>query len=277
MKILVTSSGNSNALGYAISTCEYLVKKGAKVSVEEQLHHSSNSYRLAKTADKFDLIIVFGGDGTILRTFSNWKDAPFLGVNCGRVGFLTEITPEQIYEALAKIDNNEFSYETHRAISVYSNQCSSTSAINDIVVAPDKNGGVITLKIEVNDKHLYTTSGSGIIVSTTTGSSAYALSAGGSLIMPDVDAFILVPVCPFLGRTFPIVISPNSKVAITNLSKYRIPQVLVDGQKYCSLEHNEKVIVTKSSDDVKFIRFQDNFLERVRSKLIKLSPEDLYG
>ncbi|MHA1684967.1 MAG: NAD(+)/NADH kinase [Candidatus Heimdallarchaeaceae archaeon] len=277
LRVLIASSGNARAIDYALSTCDYLIKKDVTVVLDYELHKLNKSCKLASYGEDYDLIIVFGGDGTILRTFSHWKKGAYLGVNCGRVGFLTEVTPENIFEALTKIDNNEFFYEDHSAASVSSEVYPSVSALNDVVVNSDKLGRIITLKIEINNKHLYTLSGNGIIVSTNAGSSAYALSAGGSLIMPDVDAFILVPVCTFLGKTFPVVISPDSTITITNLSKYRAPNVIVDGQLYYTLGYKESIMVTRSPDIIRFIRFTDNFVDRVRSKLIKLNPDDLYG
>ena len=145
---------------------------------------------------------------------------------------------------------------------------------HDVVVTSDKVGQIITLRVELNGQYLYTIGGDGLIIATSVGSSAYSLSAGGSLLMPTVDAFTLVPICPFSRRTIPMVVSENAKIKVTNVSEYRAGNVVVDGNMYYSLGNNESIELSKSGDKIKFVRFSSNYVPRVREKLLRYNPEN---
>ena len=272
--ILITSSNQEKTKEVALSAFDRLKERGFNVFLDSFLAEKRDDVAPICSETTVELILVYGGDGTILKTFKNWKNTPILGVNCGRVGFLSEIKPEELDEALDKIIQNEFSIEFYSALAVSTAASPTISAANDVIVTSDKIGQIITLKVQINNKYLYTLNGDGLIVSTCVGSSAYSLSAGGTLIMPNLDAFSLVPICPFSRRIIPLVSSSDVQITITNLSKYRAGHVVIDGAKYYSLGHGESITVNKSHDKIGFLRFSNNYVDRVRDKLLKYNPDD---
>ena len=270
---LVTSSKREKAVKTALNAFNKLKERGYNVILDSNLDGRKEQFD--ESNQKIDVILVFGGDGTILKTLNRWIDLPILGVNCGRVGFLTEIEPDELIKAIEKFERNEFFYEEYTTLSVVATNCSNLVAVNDVIVIPDKTGRIITLKVSINGEPLYTFNGDGIIVASTTGSSAYSRSAGGPLIMPTVDAFSIVAICPFLGRVYPLVVPPETEIKVINASKYRDGTVVLDGEIYCKLKCGESITVTKSEKKVKFVRFSNNYVERVREKLLKLDPDDV--
>lgn len=272
--ILITSSSQEKVKKIALSAYDRLKERGFNVFLDSFLAERVVDIEPICSEMTVELILVYGGDGTILKTFKNWKNIPILGVNCGRVGFLSEIKPEELDEALDRIERNDFFTEYYFALAVSAEAFSTISAANDVVVTSDKIGQIISLKVQVNDKYLYSVNGDGLVVSTCVGSSAYSLSAGGALIMPNVEAFSLVPICPFSRRIVPLVIPSDVKLTITNLSNYRAGHVVVDGATYYSLGHGESITVQKSTDKIGFLRFSDSYVERVKNKLLKYDPDD---
>lgn len=272
--ILITSSNQETTKDLALSAYEKLKQRDFNVFLDSFLAERRKDVEPVCSEVTVELILVYGGDGTILKTFKNWKNVPILGVNCGRVGFLSEIAPEELDEALDKIEKNDFFTEFYSAISIKTDAYPTLSAANDVVITSDKIGQIITLKVEVNGKYLYTLNGDGLVVSTCMGSSAYSLSAGGALLMPKIEAFSLVPICPFSRRIVPIVISSSVQLKITNMSKYRAGHVVIDGATYYSLGTNESITVQKSTDKIGFLRFSDNYVDRVKDKLLKYNPDD---
>lgn len=272
--ILITSSSQEKVKQIALSAYNRLKERGFNVFPDSFLAERMVDVEPVCSELTVELILVYGGDGTILKTFKNWKNTPILGVNCGRVGFLSEIKPEELDEALDKIEKNDFFIEYYSALAVSTVTFPTMSAANDVVVTSDKIGQIISLKVQVNDKYLYTVNGDGLIISTCVGSSAYSLSAGGSLIMPNLDAYNLVPICPFSRRVVPLVISSDVTLTITNMSDYRAGHVVVDGATYYSLGNGESITVQKSTDKIGFLRFSDNYVERVKGKLLKYDPDD---
>ena len=267
--ILLVSSEKESALISASEALSMLLKKGYKVALSQVLAKNLRKSDFIIQGQQPDLVIVFGGDGTILKTFTQWKESPILGVNCGRVGFLTEIIPQKLDWAINKILNDEFIIEEFSTVAVSSESYPPISAVNDITIVPKNHGNIMRLKVEINDKLFYVIEGDGVIVSTSAGSSAYARSAGGPLIMPNVEAFCLVPICPFIVNVSPIVFSTDTVVTVTNEAKFRTGIVVVDGQAHYTLGYNENVKIYKSGEKIRFIRFSDNYIKRVRNKLLE--------
>lgn len=272
--ILITSSSHKDAKEYAINAFQTLKSRGYLVYLDSFLSKEVDDDSKVCLDEKLHLIFVFGGDGTILKTYAKWKNAPILGFNCGKVGFLTETCPEDFDTAIRQLESGDYIIENFNTLVISTPAFPSLSAANDLVVTSDKIGQIVTLKVELDGQYLYTVGGDGLIVSTSVGSSAYSLSAGGSLLMPNVNAFTLVPICPFSRRIFPMVVSQNTTIRITNVSEYRAGNVIIDGNMYYSLGNNESIEITKSNDTIKFVRFSKSYVPRVRKKLLRYDPED---
>ena len=143
------------------------------------------------------------------------------------------------------------------------------------MVASDIIGQSISLKLYADDKYVYTLDGDGLIVATSVGSSGYALSAGGSLIVPAVEAMITVPICPYSRRVVPMIFPLKSKLCVMNVSKTKKCNVAIDGKVHQNLGYKESIEIEKSEDKIKFIRFTDNYITRVREKLLRFNPDDV--
>ncbi len=269
--LLITSSSHDHAQKSALKLFEKLKNQGYTVYLDTFLAKKKGSPEHSCPDTKVDMIFIFGGDGTILKTFATWKNSPIFGVNCGKVGFLTEIQPEEVDKALVMLENKEYFIEDHYTIDISSENSPTVPAANDAIVTSDKIGHVITLGVHVDDQFLYSLNSDGLIIATSTGSSAYSLSAGGSLIVPSIEAITLVPICPISRSIVPMVFSLESTIKVTNLSEYRSGSVVIDGRTYFSLGYKESIEIKKSSEKISFIRFADNYVPRVREKLLRFN------
>lgn len=272
--ILITSGRQERSKKMALAFHQKMVDNGYQAYIDIYLAEMKGKPELACTDQEPNIIFVFGGDGTILKTYATWQNAPIFGINCGRVGFLTTIEPDEIDQALSRLENGEYFIEEYSTIEVKSKQENPVSAANDVIVTSNQAGQTLSLRIDVDGEYLYSMDGDGLIVATSTGSSAYNLSAGGSLISPKVEAVTIVPICPFYRHVIPMVFSLDSTIKVTNMSKHRDGGVVIDGLSLYSIKHGESIEITKSNDKIKFIRFTDNYITRVREKLLPFNPDD---
>ena len=273
--ILVTSSRHQDSIDLALSFHKKLLAKGYTSFVDTFLAKKIEEPKFNCINQNPSIIFVFGGDGTILKTYEFWKDIPIFGINCGKVGFLTEIDPGEIDVALTRLEEGEGFIESSNTIKISSENSPPISAVNDVVVTSDKIGQSVSLKLYIDDQYVYTLDGDGLIVATSIGSSAYGLSAGGSLIVPSVEAIITVPICPYSRRVVPMVFPLNSKVKVVNGSKYKNGVVVIDGKVYYDLNYKESITIEKSDEKINFIRFTENYITRVREKLLRFNPDDI--
>jgi len=224
-----------------------------------------------------DLVIVVGGDGTFLnaaRTLNEYQ-VPLLGINLGRLGFLTDIHSEKIRGRLSAILDGEFVEEQRFLLHgrfEYENgdgEIASSDAFNDIVVHKGHVARMIELDLYINGQYVNTQRADGLIVSTPTGSTAYSLSGGGPILHPSLDALVLVPICPHTMSQRPIVIDGDSDIEI-RISDNNHGDALVtcDGQLNVDLGIGDSVRITKKKTPVHMIHPADyNYYEILRAKL----------
>lgn len=272
--ILITSTRHKYSRDLALSFHEKLKNRGYTSFLDTYLAETLERPELACPEKKPSIIFVFGGDGTILRTYEVWKNIPIFAINCGKVGFLTEINPDQIDDALDSLENGKGFIESFNTISVSTRNSETVSAVNDVIVTCDTIGQSISLKLHVDDQYVYTLDADGLIIATSIGSSAYGLSAGGSLIVPTLEAITTVPICPFSRRVVPMVFPLNSKLKVTNLSKTKYGSVVIDGKVHYNIGYLESIEVKKSENKINFIRFEENYIKRVREKLLRFNLDD---
>jgi NAD+ kinase len=220
-----------------------------------------------------DVVITFGGDGTLLHTASKVgkSGVPLLGVNIGALGFLTEILVKELQETVQHLLQGHFQIIERMVLETRVEKQGQTSryyALNDIVVDKGKSGRLITIDITVDDMFLNRMRSDGVIVSTPTGSTAYSLSAGGPLMQPAMKAVIITPICPHSLAVRPIVLSDESVVRICLQQVEMNAQINIDGQYRINISAQDVIIIKKADYAVKWISTGKRcFFEILRTKL----------
>jgi NAD+ kinase len=222
-----------------------------------------------------DLVVVIGGDGSILgacRKIAS-SNVPLLGINLGRLGFLTDITPDEIELRVAPVLAGEFK-QTERfmlstSITRNGREIGTGTALNDVVLHPGMSVRMMEFELYVDGEFVYSQRSDGLIVATPTGSTAYALSAGGPLICPEIDAMVCVPLNPHTLSSRPIVLHGDSEIEIRVNSKHELhPSVTCDGQDDLITEPGDKILIKKHQHIISLIHPKDNNFYKVsRSKL----------
>jgi NAD+ kinase len=232
------------------------------------------SYPKSEMALIADLLVVLGGDGTMLAAarLVQGRPTPILGVNMGGLGFLTEVTPDGIYKALESVFAGAYTVEERlmlRArISRHGQQVGGATVLNDVVVSKGTLTRMVQMEIRINSQFVTGLRGDGLIISTPTGSTAYSLSSGGPILNPAVHAVILTPICPHTLTNRPIVIPQDSPVEVFITSREEGAMATFDGQVGISLRHEDMIEVSASDHYAKLIRFPERtFYEVLRQKL----------
>ena len=227
----------------------------------------------AQLARAADLLIVFGGDGTMLRAARETAGlgTPLLGVNIGGLGFLTAVSSDHLADALKKIWNGEFQFEPRALIEV-SGICRgkkiSASALNDIVVSRGAVSRLIALDVSVDGEIVTRYRCDGLIVSSPTGSTAYSLAAGGAVVLPTADVFTLTPICPHALSNRSIILPLSSEIRIKAESPSLATILSADGQVVAEMDTRDEVVIRRSRRRISLIRLKDSsFLEALRRKL----------
>jgi NAD+ kinase len=268
---LVARYDKKQALTLAEELSVHLAKRDLEVFLEETLSGKVNSQgKFVPLKDmKTDFIVTIGGDGTILRTCITLPkpEPPILAINMGVRGFLTEVDPKDACAAVDRILKDEFKVEKCVKLSGFSNGEMTPDALNDIVVSGGEPSKILYLQIYKDTQPIVHLEADGVIVSTQTGSTGYSLSAGGPVLDPDMDAIVLTPICSltaFRSMVFPA----NSKITIESV-RPKDMLVLVDGSYRRLLpSKNPSVTVTRSKNVTSFIRFKEDFYNRLQSRLL---------
>ena len=210
-----------------------------------------NSYEMNKYRfqDKLDLLIVLGGDGTLLgvaRDINGKYDVPILGVNIGNLGFLSSIEIQDFSEALKKIKNGQYIIQNRILLEctmLNQDDNDKGKALNDVVIARGTLSRMAKFEVFIDNKLYYRFKGDGLIVSTPTGSTGYSFSAGGPFIYPDVDVIILTPICPHTRGMQPIVLKSSSEILIKAENYNGEIYLTFDGQEAKQINDNTSIII----------------------------------
>lgn len=213
-----------------------------------------------------DIVIVIGGDGTILRAFQH-TDAAAIGVNAGGVGFLAEIEPDEIEESIARIRRGEYTVERRSKLKTWYQGEYLADAVNEVVVHTDSVAKIRQYKIYVNEHLATEVRSDGVIVSTTTGSTCYAMSLGAPITDPNVEAFLIVPMAAFKFASRPFVVPSTAKITIEAVMDKGCLMV-IDGQHEYDMEGGSIVEFSKAEDHARFIKLDKDFYSLVREKLV---------
>ncbi|MBQ6511095.1 bifunctional NADP phosphatase/NAD kinase [Methanobrevibacter sp.] len=215
-----------------------------------------------------DMAIVLGGDGTLLRAQSKLKaETPIFGINMGTVGFLTEIEAKDTFNALDEVLNGDY-YKEKRTKLVVSHENNHYSAMNEVVIMTEKPAKMLHFQIKVDGEIIEEVRADGLIVSTPSGSTAYAMSAGGPIVDPKVGGFIIIPICPYKLGARPFIVSDNSEITVKLLKKGKSAVFVMDGQRNEEAEYEEEIKFKKSHKNVYLIRTSTKyFYKKVKEKL----------
>ena len=221
-----------------------------------------------------DLLIVLGGDGTLLSIarLVAGKSVPVMGVNMGNLGFLTEITRDEIYPVLEKVLGEDFKTEERLLLDVKVLQESKIIAehkvLNDVVVNKGALARIVDLDVKINNQFVTSYRSDGLIISTPTGSTAYSLAAGGPIVYPTLHALILAPICPFNLTHRPIIIPDDVSIEVQLATDHADVHITLDGQVGLGMKYRDVIEIKRSKDSISLIKAPDkNHYEVLRKKL----------
>lgn len=222
-----------------------------------------------------DLIIVVGGDGSMLKAARTVveHDTPVLGINRGHLGFLTDVLPQDIETKIGNVLKGKYIEEKrfllHASILHNDEPIYEGDALNDVVLLPGKFAHMISFEIDINGSRVCEQRADGTIVTTPTGSTAYALSGGGPILHPELDAFAIVPMFPHTLSSRPIVVASDSEIVIfITPDNETAPCISCDGQERVSINVGDRIRIKKKEQSLRLIHPDDyNYYEALRAKL----------
>jgi NAD+ kinase len=238
-----------------------------------KLATSTSSPNPSSLARRVDLLLVFGGDGTMLRVAREIAPAPtpLFGLNLGGLGFLTGASARRLKPALEALWNGETQVETRAMIEARSDRRVRPLreiALNDLVISRGVASRLIELEVSVDDQFLTRYRCDGLVIGTPTGSTAYSLAAGGPIVSPDAAVMTLTPICPHTLSNRPLIVSLNSVLAVKVISRRLEVNLTADGQVQSPLESGETVLVQRSRWQARLLRpSRVSFYETLRQKL----------
>jgi len=244
----------------------------------EQIEHNTGcQIQLVNEAEmpkRIDLMLVLGGDGTMIATGRMLGDnqVPVIGVNYGGLGYLAEFPIEELFPALEAILAGEYNLQQRLMLSVELRRGDESVArnrvLNDVVVNKSALARIIEIEVYLNDQFVSSFRADGLIVATPTGSTAYNLSAGGPIIFPSMNAMVITPICPFTLSNRPIVVPDDSMIEVRLITKNEEVALTLDGQVGCNLQAGDRILIRKSSTTFNLVQPPNrNYFEVLRDKL----------
>lgn len=283
--LVVAHTGRTDSLGAAVTVCEQLIAAGAVpvLDREERADVLAASPSLegkvailgdAVSTSDLELVVVLGGDGTILRAAEVVRgcSAPLLGINLGHVGFLAESERDDLGEAVRRVLSRDYVVEERMTLAVRvkvdAEVVYETWALNEATVEKASRQRMLEVVIEVDGRPLSSFGCDGVVMSTPTGSTAYSFSGGGPIVWPSLDALLLVPLSAHTLFARPLVVGPDSSLAVEILARTPGMAVLcADGRRVCDLPPGARVVVRRSPVPVRLARLHSGiFTDRLVNK-----------
>ena len=255
---------------------DFLKKTDKEIFIEKHIAEliGLKKYKLYdRSKTDVDLVLVLGGDGTILSVIKTLKnfDTKLFGINTGNLGFMSEIPPTQINKTLSRILKGEYTIDKRLMLRIEvvrdNKVINNFHALNEAVISQGSLARLINLKTSVNAKKLTTYFADGLIISTPTGSTAYSLSAGGPIVYPSIKTFIITPICPHSFTQRPIIIPDDKKIEIIVESDHNMINLTIDGQESISLREKDAIRISRNGE-AQFVRLpSESFFRTLREKL----------
>ena len=273
---VVAKAASREAVAAAHELTEWLGRRGLEVHLDEAAERARGNEPRGPSfphADSYDLVVVLGGDGTLLSVARNLADgSPILGVNLGTFGFLTEIHHNEMYPGLLQVLAGRFEVEERSLLQIEllraGNPAASYRVLNDAVVAKSALSRIIELALRVDGHLVALYRSDGLILSTPTGSTAYNLSAGGPIVYPQLPVMVLSPICPHTLSPRPVVIPDTSRVEVTLETQREEVYLTLDGQEGTTLGYRDTVRASRCPATVRLVRISGRtFYDGLRSKL----------
>ncbi len=280
-RIGITGKPGSRAAMETVSLlCQQLKNDGKQVYIPQRHHEAVqvegiNIVNFEQLGQLCDLVIVVGGDGSMLKTARALIDSqvPLLGINRGHLGFLTDIRPTEIVTRIPPILAGDYTLENRFLLfaQVFRGETliGSSCAVNDVVLYPGEIARMIEFELYMDDQFVYSQRSDGLIVSTPTGSTAYALSGGGPIVSPETDSIVLVPMFPHTLTSRPITVNRERIIdLVISESSPHNPQLSCDGQEIISLEAGDRIRIKQYPIEMQLVHPLDyDYFEVLRSKL----------
>lgn len=220
-----------------------------------------------------DFTLSIGGDGTFLKTvgFIRNSGVPILGINTGRLGFLANISKDQIYSTLEQVRDKKYEYQKRSLLRIHTEEDlfgEDNFALNELTLHKKDTASMITIHASLDDKYLNSYWADGLIVATPTGSTAYSLSCGGPIITPGCQVHILTPIAPHNLNVRPMVVPDHMPIKLSIEGRERKYLISLDGNSK-NIRQGEEVIITKAEFMINVVKFEDNnFLDTIRNKML---------
>lgn len=262
------------------SLTSFLQQRGIEVLLDEDIAyllpgHTHKTCARTKMGQCCDLVIVIGGDGSLLGAARDMvpRGVPLLGVNLGRLGFLTDILPDELEQHLGEVLDGHYNVESRFLLDARvirnGKKIGEADALNDVVLHPGQSTRIIEFELYIDNQFVYRQRSDGLIIATPTGSTAYALSGGGPIMHPKLDAIVLVPMYPHMLTNRPLVVDGNSEMKLVVHPDNTIyPIVSCDGQIEINLQPGDIISIKKKPQQLTLLHPENHdFYEGCRSKL----------
>lgn len=246
------------------------LNKDDEVFVEQSLANElgTKGYLLHELNKKVDMVITVGGDGTILRALQS-IEKPIFAINSGGMGFLSEVESKDAIEGLKRIKDRKYNIEERAKLKILFDEKRLPDAANEVTVQTAKIAKILYFQIFVENELLEMLGADGVIVATPTGSTSYALSVGGPIMDPSVDAMVIAPLAPFKLSARPWIIPFDKKIEIKLMPKSKETRLVIDGYHTEDVTTKNKIVIMRSEKKARFVRFGESFFQMVRSKLVR--------
>ena len=268
------NSSKRQGLGVADKLIGMLRRRGVEVCLNAELSADAGiSDCLVDQFDRCQLLFVLGGDGTILSGLDCAipNDLPIVGINLGRLGFLTELETNQLDDnVIDRLLCEDYAIDTRMTMMVEGQDYLKYFALNDIVITrATPSVRILSLEYEANGALVDCISGDGLIVATATGSTAYSLSAGGPVVLPGLECYVLTPICPHTLNARPVVVSADERITVRMVDDRGGAHAVLDGRRVIALDRNKpEITIRRSIRQARFVRmYEKNYYGLLRNKL----------
>ena len=266
---LVCRATAKKTVSLAREVYEFLSEKG-EVFAEKSFAKVTEikGYSLEEINKRADIVVTVGGDGTILRVFEV-VEKPVFAINSGGMGFLAEVESKYAIGGLKQVIDGKYNVEERAKLKIMLDGKKLPDATNEVTVQTARIAKILYLQLFVENELLETLGADGVIIATPTGSTSYALSVGGPIMDPCVNAMIIAPLAPFRLSARPWIVPLNKKISIKLLPKSKETKLVIDGNHTENVTTENNIVVTGSEKKARFVRFGESFYQMVRLKLVR--------